>query len=129
MRLALIPLLFSLGCAPWNAPLNPPLQGRNAPLTEAVQAGDGEVYIGLAFSGGGFRATAFAYGMLEELRAAGVTSGTPNGLLDQVRLVSGVSGGAIMAAAFGLQGPDGLKENGSCRPMVRLTWPPRGAIP
>ncbi|OZA14050.1 MAG: hypothetical protein B7Y02_05100 [Rhodobacterales bacterium 17-64-5] len=109
MRLALIPLLFSLGCAPWNAPLNQPLQGQNAPLTDAVQAGDGEVYIGLAFSGGGFRATAFAYGMLEELRAAGVTTATPNGLLDEVRLVSGVSGGAIMAAAFGLQGPDGLK--------------------
>lgn len=108
MRVLLFPLLFCLGCAPWNTPQNLPLQGGNAPLTDAVSVGDGEVYIGLAFSGGGFRATAFAYGLLEELRATGVDTGTPNGLLDQVRLVSGVSGGSIMAAQFGLEGPAGL---------------------
>lgn len=108
MRISLLPLLLCLGCAPWNAPLNQPLQGENAPLTDTGAAADGEVYIGLAFSGGGFRATAFAYGMLEEMRAAGVTTATPNGLLDRVQLVSGVSGGAIMAAEFGLNGPQAL---------------------
>ena len=108
MRRALLPLLFLLGCAPWNQPQNQPLQGENASLVEPLTAGDGEVYIGLAFSGGGMRATAFAYGMLEELRAAGVETGTPNGLLDQVRLVSGVSGGSVMAAQLGLYGPEGL---------------------
>ena len=108
MKRALLPLLVLLGCAPWNQPLNQPLQGENASLVEAAVVGDGELYIGLAFSGGGFRATAFAYGMLEELRAAGVETGTPSGLLDQVRLVSGVSGGSIMAAQFGLRGPAGL---------------------
>ena len=109
MRRALFPLLLLLGCAPWNRPENVPLQGENAPLVDPAVAGDGEVYIGLAFSGGGFRATSFAYGMLKELRAAGVETGTPNGLLDQVRLVSGVSGGSVMAAQFGLYGPEGLK--------------------
>ena len=108
MRILLLPLLLCLGCAPWNAPLNQPLQGENAPLTDTGASAGGEVYIGLAFSGGGFRATAFAYGMLEELRAAGVTTATPNGLLDRVQLVSGVSGGAIMAAEFGLNGPKAL---------------------
>jgi NTE family protein len=108
MRRALLPLLLLLGCAPWNQPLNPPLQGENAPLVDAASLGDGELYIGLAFSGGGFRATSFAYGMLQELRAAGVETGSPNGLLDEVRLVSGVSGGSIMAAQFGLNGPAGL---------------------
>jgi NTE family protein len=108
MRRALLPFLLLLGCAPWNAPLNRPLQGENLPLVETPIAGDGELYIGLAFSGGGFRATSFAYGMLQELRAAGVVTGTPNGLLDEVRLVSGVSGGSIMAAQFGLHGPAGL---------------------
>ena len=108
MKRALLPLLVLLGCAPWNQPLNQPLQGENASLVEPAVVGDGELYIGLAFSGGGFRATAFAYGMLEELRAAGVQTGTPSGLLDQVRLVSGVSGGSIMAAQFGLRGPAGL---------------------
>lgn len=108
MRRALLPLLILLGCAPWNQPQNQPLQGENAALVEPLTAGDGEVYIGLAFSGGGMRATAFAYGMLQELRAAGVETGTPNGLLDQVRLVSGVSGGSVMAAQLGLYGPEGL---------------------
>ena len=108
MRLALLPLFLLFGCAPWNLPQNEPLQGENASLVEPLIAGDGEVYIGLAFSGGGMRATAFAYGMLEELRAAGVDTGTPNGLLDDVRLVSGVSGGSVMAAQFGLYGADGL---------------------
>ncbi len=108
MRPALLPLLLLLGCAPWNQPQNQPLKGENAPLVEPVTVGDGELYIGLAFSGGGMRATSFAYGMLEELRAAGVETGTPNGLLDEVRLVSGVSGGSVMAAQFGLHGPAGL---------------------
>ncbi len=108
MKRALIPFLLLLGCAPWNQPQNKPLQGENAPLVASMAVGEGELYIGLAFSGGGFRATSFAYGMLEELRAAGVETGTPNGLLDEVRLVSGVSGGSIMAAQFGLYGPGGL---------------------
>lgn len=108
MRRALLPLLFVFGCAPWNQPQNLPLQGENASLVEPIVVGDGELYVGLAFSGGGFRATSFAYGMLEELRAAGVETGMPNGLLDEVRLVSGVSGGSIMAAQFGLNGPAGL---------------------
>lgn len=108
MRRALFPLLILAACAPWNEPLNEPLQGENASLVESVVVGDGELYVGLAFSGGGMRATAFAYGMLEELRAAGVVTGTPDGLLDQVRLVSGVSGGSVMAAEFGLKGPAGV---------------------
>ena len=108
MRLALFPLLFLLSCAPWNQPRNAPLQGENASLVDTTTVGEGELYIGLAFSGGGMRATAFAYGMLEELRAQGAATGTPNGLLDQVRLVSGVSGGSVMAAELGLKGPAGL---------------------
>lgn len=104
MRRALLPLLILFGCAPWNPPQNQPLQGENAPLTDSAAADD--LYIGLAFSGGGMRATAFAYGMLQELRAA--ESGTPHGLLDNVRLVSGVSGGSVMAAQIGLNGPQGM---------------------
>ncbi|NUB46288.1 patatin-like phospholipase family protein [Fertoebacter nigrum] len=99
------------GCAALNPPINPPLtRAENLPLVEAgiPAIGDGELYVGLAFSGGGMRASAFAYGMLEELRAAGVTPAAPNGLLDHVRLVSGVSGGSVTAAQFGLWGPKGL---------------------
>ncbi len=105
MRRALLPLLLLLGCAPWNQPQNQALQGENAALTDAAPGDD--LYIGLAFSGGGMRATAFAYGMLQELQAA--ETGTPNGLLDNVRLVSGVSGGSVMAAQLGLKGPPGMQ--------------------
>ena len=105
MRRALLPLLLLLSCAPWNQPQNQPLQGENAPLS-AEAPGD-DLYIGLAFSGGGMRATAFAYGMLQELQAQ--STGTPNGLLDNVRLVSGVSGGSVMAAQLGLKGPPGMQ--------------------
>ncbi|WP_128514532.1 patatin-like phospholipase family protein [Tabrizicola thermarum] len=105
MRRALLSLLILLGCAPWNQPQNQPLQGENAPLTDAAPGDD--LYIGLAFSGGGMRATAFAYGMLQELQT--VQTGTPNGLLDNVRLVSGVSGGSVMAAQLGLRGPQGMQ--------------------
>jgi predicted acylesterase/phospholipase RssA len=105
MRRALLPLLILFGCATWNQPQNQPLQGENVPLS-AEAAGD-DLYIGLAFSGGGMRATAFAYGMLQELQSADI--GTPNGLLDNVRLVSGVSGGSVMAAQIGLKGPQGMQ--------------------
>lgn len=105
MRRSFLPLLILLGCAPWNPPQNQPLQGDNAPLSTETPGED--LYIGLAFSGGGMRATAFAYGMLQELQAT--QTGTPNGLLDNVRLVSGVSGGSVMAAQLGLKGPQGLQ--------------------
>lgn len=110
MKKLLFCLLFLAGCAAWNKPLNQPLQGENAALVEVTpeSIGSGEVYVGLAFSGGGMRASAFAYGMLEELRAQGAITGTPDGLLDHVRLVSGVSGGSVTAAQFGLWGPRGL---------------------
>ncbi len=97
-------------CAAWNKPINQPLRGANASLVEVTpeSIGAGELYVGLAFSGGGMRASAFAYGMLEELRAQGALTGTKDGLLDTVRLVSGVSGGSVTAAQFGLWGPRGL---------------------
>jgi predicted acylesterase/phospholipase RssA len=104
-------LALLAGCAGVNAPINSALtEGVNAPLVDVTSAdiGEGELYVGLAFSGGGMRATAFAYGMLEELATAGVSAKDPDGLLDHVRLVSGVSGGSVTAAQFGLWGPKGL---------------------
>lgn len=79
-------------------------------MAEDTPINDGEVYIGLAFSGGGMRASVFACGKTEELRAA--RFGGENGLLDHVRLVSGVSGGSVTAAQLGLHGPAGLQ--GKC---------------
>ncbi len=60
----------------------------------------------LAFSGGGTRAAAFSYGVLEFLRRTEVIG--PNGvkvrLLDAVDVVTGVSGGSFTALAYGLYG-------------------------
>ena len=95
------------GCAALNPPLNEVLpEGRNLSLveTEAVAAAADDIYVGLAFSGGGMRASAFAHGMLEELRAATATGDDPDGILSNVRLVTGVSGGSVTAAYFGLHG-------------------------
>lgn len=100
LRLALAACLALAGCAAWNKPANAPLSGSNAPLVDTAPADDDGIYIGLAFSGGGMRASAFAFGMTEALREAGV--------LDRVRLVSGVSGGSVTAAQLGLYGPQGL---------------------
>lgn len=111
-RLALALLTALAGCAAWNEPLNQPLTAAaNGPLVDGdTDIGNGELYIGLAFSGGGMRASAFAYGMAEELREAGRGKTSPNGLLDHVRLVSGVSGGSVTAAQLGLWGPAGLRD-------------------
>ncbi len=65
----------------------------------------GGVTLVLAFSGGGTRAAALAYGVLQALRGTRVRiDGQPARLLDQVDLVSSVSGGSFTAAYYGLHG-------------------------
>ena len=90
-----------------NSPINVAIIGRNAPLV-AADDGGGDLWVGLAFSGGGTRASAFGWGMLTELRAMTETAEDADGILSDVRLVTGVSGGAVTAAWFGLRGPEGL---------------------
>jgi len=60
----------------------------------------------LAFSGGGTRAAAFSYGVLETLRRIELIepNGTTIRLLDEVDVITGVSGGSFTALAFGLYG-------------------------
>ena len=56
-------------------------------------------------SGGGTRAAAFAYGVLEGLRDTPVVvRGRSERLLDEVDVISGVSGGSFPAAYYGLFG-------------------------
>jgi len=93
------------GCA--HFPLNPPLERwEPAPPVLASTAGRrDDVMIVLAFSGGGTRAAAFAYGVLEELRDTEVEiGGRRRRLLDEVDMVSGVSGGSLTAAYYALHG-------------------------
>jgi NTE family protein len=63
----------------------------------------------VALSGGGARAAAFGLGVLRELKSTGFTlQGERTTLLDQVNLISGVSGGSILAAHFAEFGDESL---------------------
>ncbi len=59
----------------------------------------------LTFSGGGTRAAAMAYGVLQELRDTPIVlDGKQERLLDKVTHISSVSGGSFTAAYYGLHG-------------------------
>jgi NTE family protein len=59
----------------------------------------------LTFSGGGARAAAFSYGVLEELRRTEVrTPGGTRRMLDEVDLITGISGGSFTALSYALYG-------------------------
>ena len=63
------------------------------------------LFICLAFSGGGTRAAALAYGVMQELRRTHIrVDGEEKSLLDEVDVISSVSGGSFTAAYYGLFG-------------------------
>lgn len=100
---------LALGCAtyrPTNQPLerwDPAYGYRPESVMEARPVGD--VLLVLAFSGGGTRAAALSYGVLEELRDTEVVVGGEEGrLLDEVDLITSVSGGSFTSAYYGLFG-------------------------
>jgi len=110
-------LLASLatGCASTavvNAPIDAvdPVYGYRPDIPEQHR-NPGRVFVVLAFSGGGTRAAAFAYGVLEELRDTKVVvHGEHKRLLDEVDTISGVSGGSFPAAYYGLYGDKIFEE-------------------
>ena len=77
-------------------------------LAPGVESNSDKLFVVVTFSGGGKRAAAFSYGVLEALRDINVT--TPDGdvhpLLDEIDLISAVSGGAFTAAYYALHGHD-----------------------
>ena len=95
------------------APVNPPIERvalergyRVVPLLKRQQPGNSSyALLLLAFSGGGTRAAALSYGVLEELRRTPiVVEAQPRRLIDEVDLVAGVSGGSFTALAYALYG-------------------------
>ena len=96
------------GCAhyPVNAPLgkyDPDYGYRGKNMRDSEKRVN--VFVGLTFSGGGTRAAAFSYGVLEELKKTEVTvDGKRSRLIDEVDAISGVSGGSFTAAYYGLFG-------------------------
>ena len=114
VRAAILPAMALCGCAT-VAPVNVPV-GRVEPETGyriAKLHGDAiEVprttltpSFSVAFSGGGTRAAALSYGVLEELRRTPiVVKGHQHSLLDEVDVIAGVSGGSFTALAYALYG-------------------------
>jgi NTE family protein len=110
MRPALLIIGFCavlFGCASiQNAPVNQP--GTSPGLAGTVRlnfeegAQDNDDVIGLSFSGGGTRAAAFSFGVLTEMEHTPVRGANAT-MLDQVDFISGVSGGAVTAAYYGLR--------------------------
>lgn len=60
------------------------------------------LFICLAFSGGGTRAAALAYGVMQQLDETGLPGSRDRTLLDEVDCISSVSGGSFTAAYYGL---------------------------
>ena len=77
-------------------------------INHAVNSGrSNEVTMVLAFSGGGTRAAALAYGVLEAMRETTVRlDGQSQRLLDEIDVISSVSGGSFTAAYYGLHGDE-----------------------
>ncbi|HEY8245158.1 MAG TPA: patatin-like phospholipase family protein, partial [Casimicrobiaceae bacterium] len=102
--------LFLGGCA--TRPVNPPItqadprSGYRLETRQATSTNSKENLVILAFSGGGTRAAAFSYGVLEYLRKTEIVgaNGQRVRLLDSIDVITGVSGGSFTALAYGLYG-------------------------
>jgi NTE family protein len=104
-----VALLLSLcGCATRqvNSPIAHYDPRSRLQLEKQWQRGDQQDLVILAFSGGGTRAAAFSYGVLETLRRIEIVNkaGRKIRLLDEVDIITGVSGGSFTALAYGLYG-------------------------
>ena len=104
------------GCATYGRIDNQPLTSAAARqpgygMSEAASAGRrDDITLVLAFSGGGSRAAALAYGVLLELRDTRIGANGDRRLLDEVDAISAVSGGSFTAAYYGLHGDDTFRD-------------------
>ncbi len=118
-RLQLLGAIFLLflagGCANLETPLqnnqwlkavNPTYGYRFKNLKSGPNNSDG-LFVVVAFSGGGTRSAALAYGVLEKLRDTSIKwNGAQRRLLDEVDVINSVSGGSYAAAYYGLHGDE-----------------------
>ena len=107
---AMVAAVFLAGCA--SRPINEPLEKVDLtsgyrPLLKLAQRqhNDPATLFVMSFSGGGTRAAAFAYGALEELNSVEFDlNGETRRLVDEVDLLTGVSGGSFTALSYALYG-------------------------
>jgi NTE family protein len=98
-----------------NEPVNQPLTATPRQIEPAPDPAVSTTYddmvVGLTFSGGGTRAAAFSYGVLTGFDETQVTAaGRRISLLDHIDFVSGVSGGSILAAYYGLKKREAMAD-------------------
>lgn len=135
-------LLAACATRPVNAPITHYDPARPHGIERPSEiAEDNATLVILAFSGGGTRAAAFSYGVLETLRDLEATtrSGRKVRVLDTVDVITGISGGSFTALAFGLYGDKlfDLYEAGFLKRNVQgallqrtlnpLNWPSLGS--
>ena len=106
------PLILISGLASCTAhySVNEPIDStesvqRYSLLKETKSNRSDELVVYLAFSGGGTRAAAFSYGVLKKLAETNITvNDRPRRFIDEVDIISSVSGGSFTAAYYGLFG-------------------------
>jgi NTE family protein len=102
---ALAALLAACGSYPENPPLTSynPDKGYRFDQLDQGENSD-ELFVIVTFSGGGTRAAALSYGILEALRDTKIDFGGKRiSLLDEVDVISSVSGGSFPAAYYALK--------------------------
>ncbi len=95
-----------------NEPINQPLTQGASPSLELGRGAEplpDDTVVALSFSGGGTRAAAFAYGVLAGLDQTPMPN-RPTTLFDRIDFVTGVSGGSVLAAYYGLKKRQALAD-------------------
>jgi NTE family protein len=104
------------GCASVisNEPINKPLAAipkENVQPVSGNHSPYADTAVALAFSGGGMRAAAFSFGVLSSFSESKIkTRHGEISLGDRIDFVSGVSGGSVLAAYYGLKKQAALKD-------------------
>ena len=111
-------LVIALGSGGCAHVTNSPLSGFDPSAQTSYRfapRADKETLLVVTLSGGGTRAAALAFGTLQTLRALPAARDAydrrSTTLLDQVDIVSSVSGGSVTAGWYALKGPEGLVDS------------------
>jgi NTE family protein len=94
----MIPIVLFTACTTKTAVFNAPITADKIKILESTKnkKNTDELSLILTFSGGGTRAASLSYGVLKELRR--------QKLLDQIDVISSVSGGSFTSTYYGLYG-------------------------